>query len=322
MNLDGNAHIKKKRRAVLVLATLFVVSIFVYLNHMYMVNINRDVLVNIQQGTSTTAIAELLHEQGLIETPYIFKAYARLQNDTLKSGSYLFEAGRYGVSDVYTRIANADYGDVYTRITFPEGSTINEMVMILEASDLEFNAIEYRRLTQGKEGYLFPETYFLLPTDTEQEVYEKQRELFDDQYKELTREFPTSRSQSDIVNMAAIIEKEATGSLEEMKIVSGILWKRMREGIPLQVDAPFLYVLGKTSAQLTLSDLRADGPYNTYTRQGLPAGPIANPGKVALEAALDPVESPYYFYLHGNDGVIRYGVTHDDHINNRNRYLR
>ena len=118
--------------------------------------------------------------------------------------------------------------------------------------------------------------------------------------------------------MASIIEKEATGDLNEQKKVSGILWKRLDEGKLLQVDAPFQYIHGEVNA----ADLRKDGPYNTYTRLGLTPTPIGNPGLSAIDAAINPVTSPHYFYLHGKDGQIHYGNTYNDHVNNINRYLR
>ena len=122
--------------------------------------------------------------------------------------------------------------------------------------------------------------------------------------------------------MASIIEREATGNQEEMQIVSGILWKRIREGMRLQVDAPFMYTLGKRSDELTLKDLASDSPYNTYRKKGLTPTPIGNPGIQAIYAALNPIESSYYFYLHDSRGTIHYAKDHDGHIRNKNQYLR
>jgi UPF0755 protein len=113
----------------------------------------------------------------------------------------------------------------------------------------------------------------------------------------------SGKTENQIIIMASLLEKEAKNE-QEAKIISGILWTRIRAGLPLQVDAPFLYILGKTSEQLKMSDLQKDGPYNTYTRKGLPAGPIGNPGVAMIKAAIYPQASPYLYYLHGKDGVI------------------
>jgi UPF0755 protein len=120
--------------------------------------------------------------------------------------------------------------------------------------------------------------------------------------------------------MASLLEKEARNATEA-KTVAGILWKRISLGKPLQVDAPFLYVLGKTSAQLTTRDLTKDGPYNTYTRKGLPVGPIGNPGIAMIQAALNPIASQYLYYLHDRNGVIHYAKTYEGHLQNKKKYL-
>jgi UPF0755 protein len=107
-----------------------------------------------------------------------------------------------------------------------------------------------------------------------------------------------------------------------MQTIAGILWKRIEMGMPLQVDATLEYERGLGSAELTLDDLRTDTPYNTYTRKGLPPTPIANPGSVALSAALNPTASPYLFYLTGDDGTFHYAKDFEEHKRNKERYIR
>ena len=109
---------------------------------------------------------------------------------------------------------------------------------------------------------------------------------------------------------------------KDHKIISGILWKRIGMNMPLQVDAPFLYILGKTSAELTLADLKKDSPYNTYVNRGLPIGPIGNPGFSALRAAVFPASSPYLYYLSDNEGIMHYAKTFEEHKANKEKYLR
>lgn len=311
-----------KKSTYVILVLLFLVVCFLYIQSQFSTYLYEERIVIIEHGSSATAIAKELHRNGVISSPHLFILFHRLDNGVLKSGTYEFIEGRHQLGYVLQRLKQADYGDVYTRITIPEGSTIEDIVDIILDNDFDIDREVFMSLSKGKEGYLFPDTYFFLPFDTEEDIVVRLTTAFDTEYMELSEKFKPTASQEDILIMASLIEKEATRDMQEMKIVSGILWKRLREGIPLQVDAPFLYVQGKTSAQLRISDLREDGPYNTYTRTGLPIAPIANPGSMALEAAMDPVDSPYYFYLHGNDGVIRYGVTHDDHITNKQRYLR
>jgi UPF0755 protein len=121
--------------------------------------------------------------------------------------------------------------------------------------------------------------------------------------------------------MASILEEEANNT-EDRRIISGILWKRIEKGMALQVDAPFYYLFGKGSSQLTLSDLATTSPYNTYVNKGLPSAPISNPGLDAIKAAINPKSTPYYFYLADRKGITHYATDHDGHVANRNNYLR
>jgi len=121
--------------------------------------------------------------------------------------------------------------------------------------------------------------------------------------------------------MASLIEKESSGD-EDRSIISGILWKRFNNNRPLQVDATLSYLLGKKSQDLTVDDLNIDSPYNTYRYPGLPVGPIGNPGLEAIQAAIYPKDSPYWFYLHDKTGKAYYAKTFEEHIANKNKYLR
>ncbi len=105
-------------------------------------------------------------------------------------------------------------------------------------------------------------------------------------------------------------------------MIAGILLNRLEKGMLLQVDAPFVYLLGKESKDLTVEDLKLDNPYNTYVYKGLPPGPIGNPGLQAIEAALSPTQNEYLFYLHDNDGDIHYAKTFAEHVKNKKNYLK
>jgi UPF0755 protein len=108
-----------------------------------------------------------------------------------------------------------------------------------------------------------------------------------------------------------------------MRKVSGILWKRISIGMPLQVDSTFVYVNGKRkSSDITVDDLKINSPYNTYTNRGLPPTPISNPGLMALKAAINPESSPYFFYLTDSKGVAHYAASFDEHIENKFRYIK
>ena len=121
----------------------------------------------------------------------------------------------------------------------------------------------------------------------------------------------------DIVTMASILEKEVK-TMNDKKIVAGILWKRLEAGMPLQVDSSLLYY--KASGSGTF-DKEIDSPYNTYKYSGLPAGPICNPGIESIEAAISPQESKYWYYLSAKDGTTIFSKTYDEHLANKAKYL-
>jgi UPF0755 protein len=125
----------------------------------------------------------------------------------------------------------------------------------------------------------------------------------------------------EIIVMASILEKEAL-TPEDKKIVSGILWKRLETGMLLQVDAVFMYIMGKKSSDLTLGDLKIDSPYNTYLYKGLPPSPICNPGIESIEASLNPTASSYWYYLSDKNLNIHFAKNFDEHKLNKAEYLR
>jgi len=125
----------------------------------------------------------------------------------------------------------------------------------------------------------------------------------------------------EILIMASILEKEVR-TAEDRKIVAGILWKRIRTGMPLQVDAVFPYITQRKNRTITRDDLKIDSPYNTYINKGLPPGPIANPGLDTILAAINPKETKYLFYISDKKGIIRYASTLEEHNKNVDKYLR
>ncbi|MEK7085005.1 MAG: endolytic transglycosylase MltG, partial [Patescibacteria group bacterium] len=177
------------------------------------------------------------------------------------------------------------------------------------------------RLT-SLEGYLFPDTYFFLKSDTPEDVVIKmlsnlERRITPELREEIARQ---GKSTHDALTVASLLEEEARED-EDRRIIAGILWKRIEKGMPLQVDAALTYVTGKASLSLSNGDLRQDSPYNTYKQKGLPLGPISNPGLAAIDAALHPAETEYLFYLSDRTGILYSAKTHEGHVANKRKYL-
>ncbi|HWP61628.1 MAG TPA: endolytic transglycosylase MltG, partial [Candidatus Paceibacterota bacterium] len=171
-----------------------------------------------------------------------------------------------------------------------------------------------------QEGYLFPDTYFFLPNANADTVIETMSQNFNAQIASIAPPLASStHAVSDIIKMASIVEKEARTD-QDRKLIAGVLWRRIRLGMPLQSDVTFLYI-GKNPSLLTTSDLKSDSPYNTYTHKGLPPTPIDSPSLASIEASAQPVDKGYLFYLADHSGVTHYCKTYACQLANERTYL-
>jgi UPF0755 protein len=267
-------------------------------------------LIRISDGSTLTQISSEFKERGMIKSSTIFIILTKMMGaeSDIKSGDYLFK-DPIPLFFVINRLVNADFGFTPLKITIPEGYAVKDIAGVFANFD-NFDKEKFLKLTVGKEGYLFPDTYFFTSKETAEEVIEK----MENNFKVKAGEVP-----KDILIMASIIEKEAHNK-EDRKIISGILWKRLNDGMLLQVDAVFDYLLDKESSEITQADLKMDSPYNTYKHKGLPPTPICNPGLDAIEAAKNPVDSKYWYYLSDKKGVTHFAKTFEEHKRNRAKY--
>ncbi len=179
------------------------------------------------------------------------------------------------------------------------------------------------------EGYLYPDTYRVYASSTATEVITKMLSNFDQKLTPKMRADIAAQGKTinEILTMASIIEKEAPISYsksenQDAKIISGIFWRRIKVGQALQSCATLAYVLGVDKEQYSQVDTKFDSPYNTYQNKGLPPGPIANPGILAIEAAIYPTPSNYNYFLTPKDSKsIIYAATYEEHLRNKNKYL-
>lgn len=279
-------------------------------------------LIELPDDASVSGMGAILTAKGAIRSAFAFRVYARLtfQDRSLASGLYVFEEP-IGLALLTHRLAEGEHGIAPARVTLTEGMTVADMGAELRAAIPGFDADAFLELASSSEGYLFPDTYFFLPGTTSREVVERLRARFDERIGTIDDKVAVSgRSLGNLVVMASLIEREAKTE-EDQRIISGILWKRLDGDMPLQVDAVFGYIHNTNGYEPTARDLELDSPYNTYRYPGLPPGPIANPGLAALRAAIEPLESPYLYYLTGKDGLMHYGRTFGDHKRNRELYL-
>jgi len=284
----------------------------------------------IAPGTSTTAIANKLESEGLIRSAYAFKfvVWKDKLATKIQAGSFQLTA-----SDHPGEIATAlTQGTEDVWVTIREGLRATEIGELLdqELANFDSNSDDFAELCLENEGYLFPETYLVPKEYSTASMCNYLRAQFDltltDEWlSEIESQGWTLR---EIVTLASIIEREARNPAD-MKVVSGILRNRLEIGMPLQVDATLQYAKGYNEntkswwSSPTAADKAVDSPYNSYTNTGLTPGPISNPGKNALEAAIFPTANDNLYYISNSDGSeMHYAETYEQHMVNIERYLR
>jgi len=280
-------------------------------------------IVRVSSGMTISDVGSLLIEKNIIKSERSFRVLTSYlgQETGIIAGDYYF-ANRQNLITVARRMTAGDFGIHLIRVTIPEGLSARQMSTILNDRLPDFDQKRFIELGQAQEGYLFPDTYFISPFATPEDILEKMTNNFNEKMKDLMFDVSRSgRTLHEIITMASILETEAR-TTESRRVISGLLWKRLDDGMRLQVDAVFPYFLGKNTFELTLADLRYDSPYNTYLYAGLPPAAIANPGLDSIKAALYPEESPFWYYLSDMKGEMHYAITHDDHVRNKEKFLR
>ncbi|MDR7386970.1 MAG: endolytic transglycosylase MltG [Armatimonadota bacterium] len=288
---------------------------------------SQSVVVVIPAGADAGRVADLLHRHGLVRSPLLFRLWARWRGleGRIQAGEYRFSPAE-GLHGILRRLAAGDV--VRYRLVFPEGLTAEDVARRLEEHGVvsaEAFLAEVGRAdrywipqmqgnTTGRlEGYLFPDTYEFprgLPADR---VVAAMVARFQEATAGLwSSPRPLGLSPYQVVTVASLVEREARRDAERPRI-AGVLYNRLRRGMPLQVDATVLYALGEHKERVLYRDLEVDSPYNTYRRTGLPPGPIANPGLESLRAAMQPETHEYLYYVARPDGTHVFSRTLAEH---------
>jgi UPF0755 protein len=287
--------------------------------------------VEIPRGATAADIRRRLVDAGVVEGDLTMRAallWSR-QADKLKAGQYRFDRP-LSAMEVIERLVR---GDVYTeRITFREGLTIAEMADVFareklgQASDFVAAAKNVSLIADlddtasDLEGYLFPETYTVSRSTSATQLVAAMVSRFRDNFPDASRQRGEADGFSvrEIVTLASLVEKE-TARAEERPIVAAVYRNRLKIGMGMQADPTVIYALqraGRYNGNIRRVDLSFDSPYNTYRYRGLPPGPIAAPGKAALDAALAPATVPFLYFVSRNDGSHVFADTLAEH--NRN----
>lgn len=296
-----------------------------------------EIRVQIVRGTTVSEIGEMLEDRGVISSSRLFRIYVHFKklSTNLKAGEYRF-SGPSSLKEVVEIIANGRI--YYHRVTIPEGLEIPQIAeLFVEArfgsrkvflsvmkrpdlvTDLDAEASDL-------EGYLFPETYSLTLGMPETEIVELMlrnfRQFWTPDKQERAKEL--NMTVREIITLASLIEKE-TALDRERPLVSSVFHNRLQVNMKLACDPTVIYAVKRIKPYdgvIHQSDLKLDSPYNTYLYEGLPPGPISNPGKSAIEAALFPAESDYLYFVSRNDGSHVFSKLYRDHTRAVQRYQR
>ena len=283
----------------------------------------------IEKGQTGTEIADMLYERGLIRSTQGFKLWLYLSgtNDKLQTGHYQIP-NKVTVRELISLLQEGHVESI--RVTIPEGYTVGDIAIVLEKNQImkakDFLAeaktfVPYpymkgtRPATYPVEGFLFPSTYEIPVGATPREVIQM---MADEMNRYLT---PAVKKQiqaqhmsiHDFVTLASIVERESLFDADRPTI-AGVFKKRLAHGIPLQSDATISYVLGYAKEDVTIGDTQLQSPYNTYVSKGLPPGPIANPGKKALDAVLHSEDTEYLYFVADKEGHNHFSKTYEEHL--------
>lgn len=312
---------------------------------------NHDLIgVEIPLGSSSTTIANILEEEGIVNNGLMYRLYIKVNNYAD------FQAGEYDLSPSMTleeisetlQTGSVARESLFT-ITIPEGRTIEEIAELFE-KNINIDPDEFLELMKDEEyireliglypnllseeilqedirypleGYLFAATYPIYDENPEidtlvKAMLDKTNDVLEDYYSRIDE--LDDFSIHDVMTFASLVEREARDE-EERKLISGVFYNRLEEGMRLETDPTVLYALGEHKSRVLFSDLEIESPYNTYYIYGLPIGPISNFGVSSLNAVFEPAETNYLFFVAEPNGEIHYAETFEEHRELANRYL-
>jgi peptidoglycan lytic transglycosylase G len=319
----------------IVIAGAAVAWMYARVNQPYRGFESEEQFVELPQGSGSVAIGQRLVGAGVIRDLTTFRTALWMSGKGrhLKAGEYRFDRALTPF-DVIDKIAR---GDVFViAVTFREGLTVAEMAKIFESHGVGTAAAfvaaakdaslvkELDPEAKDLEGYLFPETYALTRHADAAKLIRAMVGRFDHVFTPELRQAAQARGLTvrQAVTLASIVEKE-TAKAEERPLVAAVYTTRLRIGMPLQCDPTVIYALakaGRYDGNIHKGDLSFDSPYNTYRYPGLPPGPIASPGRAALEAAVHPADAEYLYFVSRNDGSHEFARTLDEHNRNVQKY--
>lgn len=305
----------------------------------------KDVDISIPQGSKTNDIGKILEENGLIKNANIFTWQVKLLTDydgKFRYGDFVLNTGMTE-EEMMKILASEGQQKETIKFTIPEGYSVQQTARKLQSEGLckesdfidainelkyDYRIFEYIPDRNLKlQGYLFPDTYQVYEDSSARDIASRMLSRFDDIFIDeyYNRADELGYTVDEIIIIASLIEKEAKRD-DERQTIAGVIYNRLDEGMNLRIDASVQYIKTKgkyTNTRLYNADLEEDSPYNTYKYEGIPKGPISNPGAEAIYAALYPEEHQYLYYLLKDEstGEHVFNETYEDHLRDKNRYI-
>jgi UPF0755 protein len=288
-------------------------------------------LVQLKSGSSARSIAAELKKAGIIHSQYAFLLWHYTHgHKALKAGEYSFDHPEK-LRDVYDRIVR---GDIYVHyVVIPEGYNIYDIAHAVEDAGLGRHEY-FLRVAQTDvslihdldpeaptlEGYLFPDTYRFTRTQSLHDI----AAVMVHRFRQAAHDIGLNQDFHSIVTMASIVEKETAVDTERPEVAS-VFYNRLKRHMTLSTDPTVIYAAlrdDRYRGTIYRSDLQYDSAYNTYRHTGLPPGPISNPGKPSLLAAMHPSSTDYLYFVSDNQGHHRFSSTQEEHARNVAAYRR
>lgn len=301
----------------------------------------QPVTIVVAEGSSTKTIAAQLEEAGVIDNGRTFTNYVKNhgQANALKPGTYSFVTGM-DESEVAALLVAGPASE--GNLVIPEGMTLKETAEVVHGACPQISVDEFVQLAKtgapryaadypflanayndSLEGYLFPKTYEVAEGATADDVIRMQLDQFAKETQDIDYSYAKGKglSQADVITIASIIEEEAYIDEDRPRIAS-VIYNRLAKPMRLQLDSTVIYALdGKAGEHLSTEDTRVESPYNTYINDGLPPGPISSPGRTSIEAAAQPAQTDYLYYvLTSRDGSQTFTNNYDDFLKAKEKY--
>lgn len=318
----------KKIKISLIFLGLFLIVSYLYFKEGSLPVNNKETqskIFVINKGDNVNEIAKNLEKESLIRSKLIFYVVVKQLGIDKK-----IQAGDFRLSqnmDTYQIANNLTKGTLDIWVTIVEGLRKEEIAQIISK---EFSIPESEFIKDAKEGYLFPDTYLIPKNATSGDIVSILENNFKQKYTQEMKDKATAKGLSldKVLTIASLVEREAKKDADRKEVASIIL-KRYKNDWNLQIDATVQYALGYQSISktwwkqnLTSDDLQLNSPYNTYKNEGLPIGPICNPGISSIKAVVDADENtPYWFYISDLNGNMHYAKTNEEHNANIKKYL-